>query len=293
MRTDRYEILAQRGQDWARLIANLRHIEGAITSLPFEPFFEPVSELVGHGPDSPSKLASITAQHLDAWTRHIAYGTIVRLGSLTGPCLDLLGKNQLIAAGLVERAILEHAARAAYSLEALTGAYKSKSWDKMRELIPRMLFGTCLTNPEDTIFEELAEVTQRPIKPSKFIDLLESFAGTCETTGKSFFGGLHSFFCDLTHASQRANSAFCEVLSDTGSGWFLKYKRNEEENADALLGALRATARCLQAGYGASALLLRWRFDDGMPNLVASAPGEEDVAWIWNEILDPQLVFWQ
>jgi hypothetical protein len=29
-----------------------------------------------------------------------------------------------------------------------------------------------------------------------------------------------------------------------------------------------------------------------MPHLVASAPGEEDMAWIWSEILDPQLVFW-
>jgi hypothetical protein len=239
------------------------------------------------------KLASITALHLNAWTRHVAYGTIVRLGSLTGPCLDLLGENQMIAAGLLERAILEHAARAAYSLEALTDAYKSKSWDKMRELIPRVLFGTCLTNPKDTIFAELAEDTaQRPTKPSKLIDSLESFAGTSETTGKSFFGGLYSFLCDLTHASQRANSAFCEVLSDNASGWFLEYKKREEENGEALLGALRAAARCLQAGYGACALLLRWSFDDGMPNLVASTPGEKDRAWIWNEILDPQLVFW-
>jgi hypothetical protein len=29
-----------------------------------------------------------------------------------------------------------------------------------------------------------------------------------------------------------------------------------------------------------------------MPNLVASAPAKKDMAWIWSEILDPQLVFW-
>jgi hypothetical protein len=163
----------------------------------------------------------------------------------------------------------------------------------MRELIPRVLFGTCLTNPENTIFDELAEVTaQRPIKPSKLIDSLESFAGTAEATGKSFFGGLYAVLCDLTHASQRANSALCEVVADTGTGWFLKYKKDEQENDAALLGALRATVRCLQAGYGACALLLRWSFDDGMTNLVANGPREEDMAWIWKEILDPQLVFW-
>jgi hypothetical protein len=294
MRTERYEILAQRGQDWARLIASLRRIERAVASIPREPFFEPVAELVRQGPDSPLRLHSITAPQLDAWTKHVAYGTSVRLGSLTSPCLALLGENQLTAAGLIERAILEHAARAAYSLEQLTGAHKSKSWDRLRELIPRMLFGTCLTNPEDTIFEEFAEITaQRPTKPSKLIDSLESFAGTSETTGKSFFGGLYSFLCDLTHASQRGNSAFCEVVSDIGSGWFLKYKEVEEENDEALLGALRATARCLQAGYGASAILLRWSFDDEMPDLIAGTPRERDMAWIWEEILDPQLVFWR
>jgi hypothetical protein len=213
---------------------------------------------------------------------------------LTGPCLDLLGQNQLIAAGLVERSILEHAARAAYSLEALTGAYKKKSWENMLDLIPRVLFGTCLTSLGNTIFDELAEEkAQRPTKPSKLIDSLESFAGTAEATGKSFFGGLYAFLCDLTHASQRANSALCEVVADTGTGWFLKYKKDEHENDAALLGALRATVRCLQAGYGAYALLLRWSFDDDMTNLVANGPREEDMAWIWKEILDPQLVFWQ
>src|SRR5258708_17089515 len=107
MKTDRYTILAQRGLEWARLIANLRQIEGAIASLPLEPFFEPISELVGNGFDQPIKLAGITAPHLNAWTRHVAYGTIVRLSDLTGPCLDLLGKKQLIAAALLERSTLE------------------------------------------------------------------------------------------------------------------------------------------------------------------------------------------
>ena len=47
MTTDRYEILAQRGQDWARLIESLRRMEAAVASIPFEPFFEPVAQLAG------------------------------------------------------------------------------------------------------------------------------------------------------------------------------------------------------------------------------------------------------
>ena len=293
MRPSCYEVLAERGQEWARLIANLRQVEAAVASIPFEPFFEPISELVSHRPDKPATLSAVTASHLNAWTRHVAYGTIVRLASLTGPCLGLLEGNQLIAAGLVERSILEHAARAAYSLEVVADAYKSRSWANLRDVIPRVLFGTCLTHTEGTIFEDSAELTaQRPTKSAKLIDSLESFAGTFEETGQSYFGGLYALLCDLTHTSQRADSGFCEVLTYTGSGWLLKYRWNEQVRDEALLGALRAIMRCLQAGYGAAALLLRWSFDDEMPNLVAAAPGEKD-GWIWDEILNPQLSFWK
>ena len=69
MRADHYEILAQRGKDWARLVANLRRIEAAIASIPFEPFFEPVAQLVSRDLDNPATLAAITASHLGAWTR--------------------------------------------------------------------------------------------------------------------------------------------------------------------------------------------------------------------------------
>ena len=50
--------------------------------------------------------------------------------------------------------------------------------------------------------------------------------------------------------------------------------------------------RCLQAGYGASAMLLGWRFDDDGAGFAAWGPNHEEVDWIWNNILDPNLVFW-
>jgi hypothetical protein len=93
-----------------------------------------------------------------------------------------------------------------------------------------------------------------------------------------------------------------EILAQRGQDWarlIASLRRIERavasipENDEALLGALRATARCLQAGYGASAILLRWSFDDEMPDLIAGTPRERDMAWIWEEILDPQLVFWR
>jgi hypothetical protein len=288
METDIYQLLAQRGEEWASLIDNLKRIERSVASIPYEAFFEP-----GLGPDSAQKLTSIAASHLIAWTRHVAYGTIARLSSLTGPCLSLLTGNQVVLAGLVERCILEHAARAAHALEYLTASHKGASWEGLLELIPKTLFGTCLTNPEGTVFEQMAESNpQRPIKPAKLIESLESFAGTSETGGTSFFPGLYGLLCDLTHASQRANSGFCHVIAETGNGWLLKYERSERDKDEASMGALRGAMRCLQAGYGASAMLLCWSFEDNGPGFVARGPNHEEVAWVWNNILDPNLVFW-
>ncbi len=293
MKPDAYESLAQRGGDWVTLIANLKRIEQSVGSIPFEPFFEPVSALETIGANTGQRLISITAGHLTAWTRHVGYGTIARLGSLTLPCLSLLAEDKFVVAGLVERCILEHAARAAHALRELRHGYEGKSWDHLRELIPKTLFGTCLTDPDETIFEHLAEVTaQRPTKPSKLIESLESFAGTSGTSGQSFFPGLYAFLCDLTHASQRANGTFCRTLEDTGNGWFLKYERDEQKTGEATMGALRGAMRCLQAGYGASALLLNWNFDENAPRFVASTPEQAHVDWIWEQILDPHLVFW-
>jgi hypothetical protein len=285
---DIYQTLAKRGSEWARLVENLTQLEGAVASIPFEEFFEP-----GLGPDSVQKLTSITSAHLVAWTRHVAYGTIARLGSLTRPCLNLLAEDDVVIAGLVERCMLEHAARAAHTLERLRDSHKISSWESLRELIPKTLFGTCLTNPEGTVFEDMAESNpQRPVKPTKLIESLESFAGTSETGGTSFFPGLYAFLCDLTHASQRANSGFCQVASETGNGWFLQYQRSERNKDEASLGALRGAMRCLQAGYGASAMLLFWRFEDDRSGLLARGPDREEVAWVWHNILDPNLVFW-
>ena len=152
-----------------------------------------------------------------------------------------------------------------------------------------MLFGTSVTRKNEMFASLVEDTAQWPIKPLKLIHSLDSFASAPDTP---FFRDLYAILCDLSHASQRGSSAFCEILAETGSGWMLKYGKDEVEDDEALLGALRATVRCLQGGYGASALLLRWSFNEELPDLVANSPGAGD-EWIWNEILDPDLAFWQ
>jgi hypothetical protein len=49
--------------------------------------------------------------------------------------------------------------------------------------------------------------------------------------------------------------------------------------------------RCIQAGYGASAMLLAWDFGESTDGLLWSPLSEENAEWIWKNLLDPALVF--
>jgi hypothetical protein len=131
-----------------RLITNLRHIEDAIPPQCFTTFFEPVAHLANA--ESSPRLIGELAPYLDAWTCHIAYGTTARLRGLTGPFLQQLLEKRLSVACILQRAIMEHAGRAAFALCRLTECSKNDSWDELRVLIPKTLFGTSLTDVDGT-----------------------------------------------------------------------------------------------------------------------------------------------
>ena len=267
-------------------------MEQAISPRCFVSFFEPVALLDNVGPKSSPKLIGSLVPYLEAWRCHISYGTTARLRGLTGPLVQQLLDNRLSIACILQRAIMEHAGRAAFALCRLTNCSKTDRWDQLRELIPKTLFGTCMTNIEDTVLEDLSEKSaQRSIKPGDYINALEQFAGTREASGKSFFNGTYALVCDLTHASQRANQPFCRVLESGNDGWRLEYAWEEEYRTDAIEGALRSTMRCLQAGYAASAMLLTWTFHESGDRVFGTGPSEDELKWIWRNLLDPGLVW--
>jgi hypothetical protein len=275
-----------------RQISNLIRMEDAISSLCFPQFFEPVSVLDGFGPGASPRLLGPMASALNAWTRHTAYGTIARIRGLTEPLVGHLLNRKLSIASILQRTILENAGRAAFALGRLTVCSRNGSWDDLRALVPKTLFGTCMTDLEDSVFEDLSDWrAQRPSKVGQFIDALENLAGTKEAGGEAFFGGLYSLLCDLAHASQRANQGYCRVVETLGEGWTLQYEWEEETSSDAIEGAFKSTMRCLQAGYAASAMLLAWKFKDSAHGLEWHPFSASDGEWVWRNLLDPELVF--
>lgn len=287
-----YSAFTSKHPECARQVANLGRMEDAIASLCFPSFFEPVSVLDDFGPGVSPKLLGPIAPALNAWARHMAYGTTARIRSLTEPLVHNLLDGKLTIASVLQRTILENAGRAAYANERLRDCSRRGSWDDMRSLIPKTLFGTCMTALEDSVFEDFSDLTaQRPTKVGQFLEALETLAGTENASGQSFFGGLYSLLCDLAHASQRANQGYCRILETTGEGWTIRYGWEEEVTGEAIEGALKSTMRCIQAGYAASAMLLRWEFAETADGLEWRSLSETEADWIWRNLLDPRLVF--
>jgi hypothetical protein len=287
-----HSAFASKHPECSRQIANLGRMEDAIASLCFPLFFEPVSVLDDFGPGASPKLLGPMAPALNAWTRHIAYGTIARIRSLTEPLNHNLLDGQLTIASILQRTILENAGRAAYAIERLRDCGRRGSWDDLRAIIPKTLFGTCMTSLEDSLFEDFSDLTaQRPTKVAQFLEALETLAGTENASGQSYFGGLYSLLCDLAHASQRANQGYCRILETTGEGWTIQYGWEEEVKREAIEGALKSTMRCIQGGYAASAMLLTWEFSETAGVLERHSLSETEADWIWRNLLDPGLVF--
>jgi hypothetical protein len=287
-----YSAFASAHPACASQIVNLGRMEEAISSLCFPSFFEPVSVLDDFGPGATPKILGPMAPALNAWRRHIAYGTIARIRALTEPLIQHLADGRLTIGSVLQRTILENAGRAAFAIGRLTDCSKNDSWNDLRTVIPKSLFGTCMTALQDSVFDDFSELTaQRPAKVGQFIDALETLAGTFEASGQSFFGGLYALLRDLAHASQRANQGYCRVLETTGDGWTVQYGWQEAVTGDAIEGALKSTVRCIQAGYAASAMLLAWDFAESPEGLAWRPLTEPDAKWIWKHLLDPQLAF--
>lgn len=287
-----YSAFASAHPACSRQIQNLIRMENAISSLGFPRFFEPVSVLDDFGPGTSPKLLGPLGAALNAWTRHVAYGTIARVRDLTEPVVLHLLHRRLTVASILQRTILENAGRAAYAVERLTISSRDGSWDDLRTLMPKTLFGTCMTALEGSVFEEFEDLSaQRPAKVAQFIDALEKLAGTKEASGQSFFGGLYGLLCDLAHASQRANRGYCRVAETMSEGWTLQYTLEQETAPDATEGALKSTMRCIQGAYAASAMLLAYEFADTADGLAWRPFSEPDAEWVWQNLLDPEISF--
>lgn len=136
--------------DAADTLTRIRDVRREASSRPYEEFFEPKSafDLSGTSP----RLIGISLPDVEAWAKHIAYSTRVRMLSIEPSILDAIVNDRLTPAAVLLRSHSETAGLACLALMTLRGAKP----DRLRDVIQRTLFGSALAKGWRS-FENLAE----------------------------------------------------------------------------------------------------------------------------------------
>ena len=98
-----YESFAIQHPECSRVVRNLIGMEEAISSIGFAQFVEPITLMEVIGQTGSPKINGPLALHLDAFSRHIAYGTMARTRSLSRAIVHHLLENQLSIASVLQR----------------------------------------------------------------------------------------------------------------------------------------------------------------------------------------------
>src|SRR6266849_388411 len=104
-------------------------LDTEIDRLPAVPFFEPVSLV--EVADGKRRLLTLSADLLNAWRQHAAYGARVRLRLLERGIFSELQAQRVLSAMTLARAHMEAAAQAAYCEQMLVDTAKTGGWDNI------------------------------------------------------------------------------------------------------------------------------------------------------------------
>jgi hypothetical protein len=126
----------------AGALQDISEIARAVDSLPFEPFFEPVSTVSLF--EGKRHLCSIAACDVAALANHVAYACRARMRSLETPILREIHDGRLTASATLVRAHLETAGLAAHVFLTVTDAAKLGNTERLDEMMRKIYFGTAL-----------------------------------------------------------------------------------------------------------------------------------------------------
>ncbi len=242
-----------------------------------DPFFEHRS-LVDFKDGKP-RLAGVVAADFNAWRRHMADGSTVRMRELEVGTAAELAAGRMISAMAAARAHMEVAGLAAYCCRALYHSGRSGDFGPIEKLILQTYFGSNMriqVKGTPALEEYLRREEVRPFRIGDLIKSMDDFraAGEEPETRCQLTYGLLS---EYAHPAMRATSAsFTEVLAEDADGWQIRYhEENRLDEAEARM-ALEILLDNMRVGHASAALLHRAEvFGGGGPlRLRTPPPGE-------------------
>lgn len=238
----------------AELILRLRN-EGE--RLPLVPFAEPVSAtIVGNGK---YELLAVGPADLASWTRHIAATTLCRTHCLETPVIANLVEPNILATMVLLRSHFETAALATYCLQELTESARNHDPKKLREIIPKTLFGTALKkHRERDVVSELLTMTEgATVRISHAVDAMDNYYYREAAEGK--LAVVYSLLCEVSHPNHRSALDFMQA-AERPDGWLVTYQRDPFENAERPKYALEVLLVSMRSGYASAEMLRCWGF---------------------------------
>ncbi len=237
--------------DVADTVTRIRDVRREAFSRTYEEFFEPKSafDLSGKSP----RLLGLSLPDVEAWAKHMAYSTRVRMLSLEPSILDAIVNDRLTPAVVLLRSHSETAGLACLALMTLRGA---KS-DRLRDVIQRTLFGSALAKGWRS-FEDLAKFAPgtegNPASAKELMESLDSFvaAGAKENNR---YQAAYGILCEFAHPNNRGMLGFLRSAELPPVGWRVRYSPTEEVRPDDRRMVLGLLLEMMRLGYSASEFL--------------------------------------
>jgi hypothetical protein len=261
-------------------------VDTEIDRLPTVPFFEPVSlvKVV----DGKRRLLALSADLLNAWRQHAAYGARTRLRSMEQGIFSELQGHRVLSAMVLARAHMEAAAQAADCEQVLVDTANSGAWDDISETVLRTMFGTSLriAAKRDARVDEFITPTEHfRLEIGETIKALDRFAAAGQAPGRHS-QVMYSFLCEFAHPTLKGMRAFFDS-TDSDEGWTIQYRAGGATTvleAEYVM-ALETVLENMRYGYAASELLLRSRIDGVYPDLKLKPPSRADLRYVWRQLL--------
>ena len=267
-------------------VESILRIDAEVDGLPTAAFFEPVSLV--EVADGKRRLLALSADLLNAWRQHAAYGARTRLRLMERGIFGELQAHRVLSAMALARAHMEAAAQAAYCEQALVDAANSGSWDGISETVLRTMLGTSLriaAKRDARVDEFITPPEHLPLEIGETIKALDRFVAAGQSPGRHS-QVMYSFLCEFAHPTLRSVKTFFDT-TDSAGGWTIRYRVGDAGTViePEFVMVLETVLENMRYGYAASELLLRSRIGGVYPDLELIPPSRADLRYVWSQLL--------
>lgn len=234
------------------------------------------------------RLAGVVAADFNAWRRHMADGSSVRMRALEVGTAAELAAGRMISAMATARAHMEVAGLAAYCCRALYSCGRTGDFTPIEKLIVQTYFGSNMriqVKGTPALEPHLRPEEVRPFRIGDLIKAMDEFRAAGDEPG-TLCQLTYGLLSEYAHPVMRATSAsFTDVLTETQDGWEIRYHEEHRLDAGEAQMALEILLDNMRIGHASAALLHRADVTGGGGPLRLRTPSPDEVHDIYVHLL--------